>query len=147
MATRRPAPTKKKRARPAAKKKAAPRSKAKPADRLREICLGLPEATEVEAWGTATFRVRNKIFAMYTAASTHNGKGRESVWIAADSTTQDLVLRAKPDLYFSPPYVGPSGWIGAWIDRRPAWSEIVDFLRDAYRKKATKKQIAQLGDD
>jgi hypothetical protein len=123
------------------------KSTQRPVDRLREVCLSLPEVVEVEAWGEPTFRVRNKIFAMHATASTHHGNGREAVWIAAHSTTQDLVLRAKPDLYFSPPYVGPSGWIGAWLDRRPAWSEIVDFLRDAYRMKATKKQIAVMGDD
>src|SRR5665213_243984 len=138
MATRKPVKSAKKKRRKADQK---------PVDRVREICRSLPDAIEVEAWGEPTFRVRNKIFAMHATASTHHGNGREAVWIAAHSTTQDLVLRAKPHLYFSPPYVGPSGWIGAWLDRRPAWSEIIDFLRDAYRLKATKKQIAQMGDD
>lgn len=32
--------------------------------RLRKICLALPEATEKEAWGDPTFRVRDRIFAM-----------------------------------------------------------------------------------
>src|SRR5690606_27824131 len=32
--------------------------------RLREICLGLPDATEKIAWGDPTWRVRDKIFAM-----------------------------------------------------------------------------------
>ncbi|MEO7083707.1 MAG: MmcQ/YjbR family DNA-binding protein [Gemmatimonadaceae bacterium] len=131
--------------------KSAGKTSKKPArtavERLREICLALPEVTEVETWGEPTFRVRTKIFAMHSSASSHHGKGREGVWIAAHTTTQDLVLRAKPDLYFSPPYVGPSGWIGAWLDQRPVWSEITDFLRDAYRMKASKKQIALLGDD
>ena len=30
--------------------------------RLRRICLALPQATEQETWGEATFRVRGKIF-------------------------------------------------------------------------------------
>ena len=37
---------------------------AEPTVRLRAICLALPEATEKEAWGDPTFRVRDKIFAM-----------------------------------------------------------------------------------
>lgn len=32
--------------------------------RLRAICLGLPEATEVEAWGRPTFRA-GRIFVTY----------------------------------------------------------------------------------
>ena len=31
-------------------------------DRLRAICLALPEVVEKEAWGDPTFRVRDKIF-------------------------------------------------------------------------------------
>ena len=31
---------------------------------LRRMCLSLPEVEERETWGEATFRVRDKIFAM-----------------------------------------------------------------------------------
>ena|SRR5689334_10270313 len=128
-----------------AKKKST--KKATPLARVREICLALPEAQEVEAWGEPTFRVRNKLFAMHSSASTHHGQGREGLWIAATHVTQDLVVRAKPKRYFVPPYVGPSGWIGAWIDGTPRWSEIADLLRDAYRLKAPKRLAALLPDD
>jgi hypothetical protein len=117
-----------------------------PLVRLREICLSLPEAHEVEAWGEPTFRVRNKLFAMHSSAGTHHGAGRRGVWIASTRVTQDLVLRARPDRYFSPPYVGPSGWIGAWLDRNPLWSEIIELLRDAYRLKAPKRLAATIGE-
>ena len=40
------------------------RMSADASSRLREICLALPEAAERETWGHATFRVREKIFAM-----------------------------------------------------------------------------------
>ena len=115
------------------KKKRAPRASATrdPLDRLREICLALPEAHEAETWGEPTFRVRNKLFAMHASANTHHGAGREAVWIAAKHVSQDMVMRAKPDRYFKPPYVGPSGWIGAWLDKSPPWGEITELLRDA----------------
>jgi len=114
--------------------------------RLRRICLALPEAHEVEAWGEPTFRVRNKLFAMHSSAGTHHGRGRPGVWIASTHVSQDMVLRARPDRYFSPPYVGPSGWIGAWLDKSPLWSEITELLRDAYRLKAPKKLADMLED-
>ncbi len=112
--------------------------------RLRTICLALPEAHEVEAWGEPTFRVRNKMFAMFASSGTHHGDGRPAVWICSRGVQQDLVIHAKPDRYFSPPYVGPSGWIGAWLDRRPPWSEIAELLRDGYRLRAPRKLLAAL---
>lgn len=125
-------------------KKAAPKKRsaaAAPIERVREICLALPEAHEVEAWGTPTFRVNNKIFAMYSAGMHHSG-GRVGLWMMSVSVQQDFVIRARPDKYFKPPYVGPSGWIGAWLDQNPPWSEIAELIRDAYRRRAPKKLAA-----
>jgi hypothetical protein len=145
-ATKRPAKTSAKRATQSPDGRRAA-SKRDPLARVREICLALPEAHEVEAWGEPTFRVRNKLFAMHASASTHHGAGREAIWICATPVTQDMILRAKPDRYFSPPYVGSGGWIGAWIDRNPLWSEITELLRDAFRLKAPKRIAAKLDDD
>lgn len=134
-----------------AKKKSAPTKKAgitrNSVTRLREIILALPEAHEVEAWGEPTFRVRNKMFATYAAPNNHHGAGREAVWINATHVTQDLLLRAKPDRYFRPPYVGVSGWVGAWLDGKPDWTEIAELLRDGYRQRAGKRLAARLDDD
>jgi hypothetical protein len=113
-------------------------------DRLRAICLALPNTTEVEAWGEPTFRVHGKIFAMHASANTHHGFGRPAVWILSVNMEQDLVIRARPDRYFKPPYVGPSGWIGAWLDRNPPWVEIEKLLRDGWRRRAPKRVAALL---
>ncbi len=116
-------------------------------ERLRQICLALPATTEVEAWGEPTFRVNGKIFAMHASSGTHHaGDDRPAVWILSVSVEQDFVVRARPDRYFKPPYVGPSGWIGAWLDRKPPWNEIEELLRDGWRRRAPKK-IAVLLED
>jgi hypothetical protein len=114
--------------------------------RLRQICLALPETSEVEAWGEPTFRVKGKIFAMHASSGNHHGAGRPAVWILSVSMEQDLVLRARPDRYFKPPYVGPSGWIGAWLDNNPPWGEIEELLRDGWRRRAPKKLAALLAE-
>jgi hypothetical protein len=114
--------------------------------RLRAICLALPETAEVQAWGEPTFRVKGKIFAMHASDGNHHGAGRPAVWILSVGVEQDLVLRARPDRYFKPPYVGPSGWIGAWLDRNPPWAEIEQLLRDGWRRRAPKKVAALLPD-
>src|SRR2546430_7791653 len=114
--------------------------------RLRKICLSLPESTEVEAWGSPTFRV-GKIFAMYAAANDHHGAGREGVWLKSDHFTQDLLVRGMPLRYFKPPYVGPVGWTGVYLDAKTDWPALTELLRDAYRKAASKKLAALLDDD
>lgn len=110
-----------------------------PLPRLRKLCLALPEAHEVEAWGAPTFRVKNKLFAMYAVDGNHQGGGRSSVWIKATKDNQLLMLRAHPDRFFKPPYVGPSGWVGVYLDKSPDWDEVGELLRDAWRMTAPKK--------
>jgi predicted DNA-binding protein (MmcQ/YjbR family) len=114
--------------------------------RLRKFCLSLPEATEVEAWGEPTFRV-GKIFAMYAASNNHHGDGREGVWVKSNNFTQDLLVRGMPQRYFKPPYVGPFGWTGVYLDAKTDWSALTELLRDSYRMAASKKLAALLVDD
>lgn len=119
----------------------------RPLTRLRKLCLLLPEAHEVEAWGEPTFRVRNKIFAMYASAGNHHGAGRPAVWCKAAAGNQSLMVRAAPARYFVPPYVGPSGWVGVYLDVKESWTELPDLLRDAYRLTAPKRLASQLAPD
>ena len=112
-----------------------------PLARLRKICLGFPDAHEVEAWGEPTFRVNNKLFAMFASGGTHHAEV-DSVWIKATPVNQGFVIAAKPKNYFSPPYVGPRGWIGARLEGRVAWKEVADLLRDAYDMTLVKKKSA-----
>lgn len=115
-----------------------------PIDRLRRICLALPQAQEVSAWGEPTFRVRNKMFAMYASAKNHHGAGRNAVWCKATHVDQDMLIRADPARFFSPPYVGPSGWVGIYLDGTIDWESIADQMRDAYRLIAPKRLLAGL---
>jgi predicted DNA-binding protein (MmcQ/YjbR family) len=103
-----------------------------PLPRVRRICLALPEAHEVEAWGEPTFRIRNKIFASYASAHTHHGRGRPAIWCMAGPGNQEFMVQARPDRFFVPPYVGPSGWIGVYLDGRVPWSQVAALLHDAY---------------
>lgn len=112
-----------------------------PLERVRKICLAFPEAHEVIAWGAPTFRVRNKLFAMY-AAEGNNHAGRASIWCKATHIDQELLIRADPNRFFSPPYVGPSGWVGIYLDGAPDWDAVAAQLGDAYKLIAPKKLLA-----
>ena len=111
--------------------------------RVRKICLSLPEAIEVEAWGAPTFRI-GKIFVMYAAAGNEHHDGREGIWVKTNSFTQDLLVRGQPARYFSPPYVGPSGWVGMYLDRKPDWKILESIVRDAYCLTAPRKLSAAI---
>lgn len=114
-----------------------------PLPKLRKLCLSLPEAHEVEAWGAPTFRVRNKLFAMYAQPGNSHTDGRASVWIKAGKENQVLMIHAQPDRYFRPPYVGPSGWVGVYLDKSPDWDEVAALLRDGWKMTAPKRLVAK----
>ncbi|HEX2202585.1 MAG TPA: MmcQ/YjbR family DNA-binding protein [Longimicrobium sp.] len=83
-------------------------------ERVRRICLALPEATEQEAWGEPTWRVKKKIFAMF--ANNHHRDGHIAVWCNAPLGVQEMLVRSAPEKFFVPPYVGVKGWIGIDLD-------------------------------
>lgn len=116
----------------------------RPLLKLRKICLALPEAHEVEAWGEPTFRVRNKLFAMYAAATNHHGDGRQGVWCKAAPGNQQIMIQHAPKKFFVPPYVGPSGWVGIYLDGEVDWPEVGELLADSYRLIAPKKLLKEL---
>ncbi len=51
---------------------------------------------------------------------------------------------ARPDRFFKPPYVGPSGWVGVWLDSATDWEEVASLLEDGYRMTAPRKILALL---
>jgi predicted DNA-binding protein (MmcQ/YjbR family) len=76
---------------------------------------------------------------MYANADTHHGSGRPAVWLKAAPGNQGLMVRADPSRFFVPPYVGPSGWVGVWLDGNVDWAELADLLCDSYRLVAPKR--------
>ena len=99
-------------------------------DRVRAICLGLPEATEKLSHGAPAFFIR-KQFAMLWPNG-HHEHGFPHLWCAAEPGAQQA-LAATSDRYFRPPYVGHRGWIGVRLDGDVPWDEVTELLHDAYR--------------
>lgn len=95
----------------------------------------------MEAWGEPTFRVRNRLFAMFASAGTHHGGGRHSVWVKATRENQEWMVRGAPDRYFVPPYVGVSGWVGVYLDGATDWTLLASIVADAYRSIAPKRLL------
>ena len=109
-----------------------------PLVRVREACLALPEVTERLSHGSPTFFVRDKkTFVMYL--NDHHGDGRLALWCAAPPDAQGMLVDRDPEVYFVPPYVGRSGWIGVRLDRGAPWSTIAGAIERAYEARLAKK--------
>ncbi|MEX0983796.1 MAG: MmcQ/YjbR family DNA-binding protein [Actinomycetota bacterium] len=101
---------------------------------LRAFALGLPEAEERETWETATFRVRGKIFFMFSEHERH-------AWIKSSTDEQQALVAMDAVAFFVPPYVGPSGWVGAVVSKADG-DELRELVTEAWRMTAPKRLLA-----
>ncbi len=117
------------------------RSARRPAiERLRALCLALPETTERLSHGEPTWFVQDKkVFVMF--ADRHHDD-RLGFWCAAPPGEQEAQVSARPSSFFRPPYVGHRGWLGVWLDVPVHWNEIDEIVREAYRQIAPKRLLA-----
>ena len=100
----------------------------RPLQRLRRVCLALPDAFEKLSHGEPTFFTKNGVFAMF--ANNHHGDGHVAVWLPAPPGQQEALIDEIPATYFRPPYVGNSGWIGIELD------QVTDDVLDAHVRRA-----------
>ncbi|HEY6568447.1 MAG TPA: MmcQ/YjbR family DNA-binding protein [Actinomycetota bacterium] len=103
------------------------------ASTVRAFASTLPEATEIETWETATFRVRNKIFCMFS------GEERQ-LWIKSIDEEQRALIDQDPEAYFAPPYVGSKGWVGAVLAKADG-DEIRELITEAWCLTAPKRLV------
>ena len=106
---------------------------------VRAFALSLPEAEERETWETATFRVRNKIFLMFSEKERH-------AWIKSVHDEQRALIAMDPDAWFAPPYVGPSGWVGAVLSKADG-AEVRELIVEAWRMTAPKRLVDAFDDE
>jgi hypothetical protein len=112
-------------------------------DRMRALCLALPEVTERLSHGAPTWFVRDKK-TFVTYVDDHHGDGRLAIWCAAAPGVQELLVDEEPARFFVPPYVGHRGWLGVRLDVEPDWAELAGIVEDAYRMVAPKRLVAEL---
>lgn len=110
--------------------------------KLREVCMSLPDATERMSHGAPCWFVgKGKQFVAY--ADHHHG-ARLAFWCAAPAGAQEALVSAEPERFFRPPYVGPRGWLGVYLDVPLDWDEIAGIVEEAYRTVAPPKAAAEL---
>ena len=120
--------------------------KVKPVDRVRKICLALPETSERLSHGEPAWFVRDKLFA--TWEDHHHGDPIVGLWVKGAPGLQELLVENEPERYYRPKYVGHKGWIG--VNMEPGgragvdWPQVEDLIRESWRMTAPKKLAALL---
>jgi predicted DNA-binding protein (MmcQ/YjbR family) len=111
-------------------------------DDVRRVCLALPEAVEVEAWGRPTFRagVKGKMFAVFEGSDEH------PYAIVFKPEPEERPALLQDERFYSPAYYGPSGWLAISLTaKEPDWDEIAELVTTSYRQVALKRQLRALG--
>ncbi len=116
-------------------------------ERIRELCLALPETSERPSHGAPTFFVRGRR-SFLMVLTNHHGDGRFAIWCAAPDGVQTMLVEADPERYFVPPYVGHRGWLGVRLDLDLDGNELAGIVEDAYAEVAPARLVeaARLAD-
>jgi len=112
-------------------------------ERLRMICLALPEAMEKPSHGEPTwFAGKGRVFA--TLDDHHHRSEHVSVWLPLPLGAQETLIDRDPRRFFRPPYVGGQGWVAVVLDAEPDWGSVERLVRQAYLHVATRRLAARL---
>jgi hypothetical protein len=113
-------------------------------ERLRSICLALPEALELVSHGAPAFQAGGRMFVYFR--HDHHGDGMTVACVkTAGRDEQNMLIEADPTLYSWPAYLGPSGWIS--INLEPAdtdWRHVAARVRSSYLLAAPRRLAAKL---
>jgi hypothetical protein len=112
-------------------------------ERVRALCLALPETSERLSHGAPTFFVRGKK-AFTMVLDDHHGDGIFGLWAAAPPGNQELLVSANADRFFRPPYVGHRGWLGVRLNDGVDWDELEGIVEDAFASVAPAKLVERL---
>ena len=110
---------------------------------VRRLCLSLPEACEVEAWGHPTFRAGKKLFAAF-GEDVEGMKGL-TIGLKVGFDRQEELL--KDGRFFPTPYAAHQGWVSLRLDDKTDWDEVGGLVREAYRQVALRRMLKALDGD
>lgn len=118
-------------------------------DRLRPVCLGLPETYEEPAWVGIRWRIRNRTFAhVLTVGPDHQAAYARAA--ATDHPICVLTFRSPGDeiaglIASGHPFYKPD-WaadvVGMVLDDGVDWDEVAELLTESYCVLAPKKLVA-----
>lgn len=113
-----------------------PRAQAILAD-LRAFCLGLPETSEANTFGTPTFKAGAKPF-----CGAHRRQRRLSLEFRVGGDRQAALTF--DGRYSIPRYTGHQGWVSLDAEDDINWEEVRELALESYRRVALKRMLKAL---
>ena len=113
--------------------------------RIGSLASSLPQVEEKVSHGSPCWRVADKrMFAYFW--HNHHADGITAVLVKTSGhEEQEMLIEMDHDIYFKPPYLGPSGWIGVRLDQPDTdWDLVEHRLRESWRLAAPPKLAAML---
>jgi phosphoribosylglycinamide formyltransferase-1/phosphoribosylamine--glycine ligase/phosphoribosylglycinamide formyltransferase/phosphoribosylformylglycinamidine cyclo-ligase len=110
--------------------------------RVRELALALPGTAERTSHGSPGFHIeKGKFFAYFW--HNHHSDGETIVIVKTSGTEeQAMLIEMDPDCYFSPPYLGPSGWVAIRLDRDDVdWDRVSDRIAQSWEMVAPRRLL------
>ena len=108
-------------------------------ERVRRICVALPEAVEIEAWGRPTFRAAKPIF-VHVAATAENPFS-----IIVKTDPEEHLALMQDGRFFGAPYYDRTRWLAVALDAADTdWDLLAEVIETSYRQVANRRQLAAL---
>jgi predicted DNA-binding protein (MmcQ/YjbR family) len=105
-------------------------------DRLRRLCLALPETHETMSWGHPNFRAGRKTFCSFEVID-------ERPSIAFRLPRADVNRALRRNGFFATPY-GRGLWVSRWVDHMVNWVMLSALVEQSYRCVAIKRMRTSL---
>jgi predicted DNA-binding protein (MmcQ/YjbR family) len=101
-------------------------------EKLRPLCLALPDATETVMFGHPTFQVYQKTFCVV-----EEYQGELSICVKVGKENQAAFLR--DPRFYRTPYVGRHGWVSLKVNAAPVnWKEVAQLVEQSYKAVLSK---------
>ena len=115
---------------------------------IRKRALALEESSERLSFGSPGWRVGGEKNGKYFAYFTQRLYGEESIGLLVKTSGLDeqaALIDADPELYYSPKFLGKSGWIAIRLDTGSTdWDHIADWLLKSWRRVAPKRLVKMI---
>ena len=105
-------------------------------EKLRRLCLSLPETSEKASWGHPNFIAGKRTFVAYEMV-----EGRPSFAFRLHAADAGRLLTRSH--FFATPY-GRGQWVSVWVDGAVDWIQVTDLVHRSYRVVALKRMLAAL---
>ncbi|WP_242186595.1 MmcQ/YjbR family DNA-binding protein [Sphingomonas sp. CARO-RG-8B-R24-01] len=111
-------------------------------DRIRSLCLALPETAERASHGAPGFLVADGKFFAYFWHNHHDDGETVVIVKTTGDDEQAQLIDLDPACYFKPAYLGPSGWIalrlaGDTVD----WDRVGDRIAISWELAAPQRLL------